>query len=137
MTYSEAIYQFWASFHDDGAPMDAYLTGNVPDDAVFPCVSFENIQCASFGRTVSTAFVWIRQAPGVNVTRKRDAFFDQVRAAIPENGRIIRYDGGMAVLYRNQSDFLRAYDPPENEGSVTGAPIRGGRVSYEIVFYGD
>ncbi len=137
MTYSEALYQFWSGFSDDGAPMDVYLTGQVPNDAVFPCVTYELIQGSAFGRTPTTAFVWIRQAAGVNVKEKRDAFFQQVRAAIPESGRILRYDGGMAVLYRNPNDFTSSYDPEGEEGNVTMGPIRGGRVSYEIVFYGD
>ena len=137
MTYSEALYQFWAGFTDDGAPMEAYLTGHVPDDALFPCVSFENIQGAFFGRVPTSAFVWIKQSHGVNVTRKRDAFFEQVKAAIPESGRVLRYDGGVVCLYRNQNDFVSAYNPPDESDSVTGSPIRGGRVSYEIAFYGD
>ena len=137
MTYSEALYQFWSSFTDGGAPMDAYLTGHVPDDALYPCVSFENIEGAAFGRIPTVSFVWIQQNPGVNVKEKRDAFFAQVKKAIPESGRILRYDGGMAVLYRQTNEFLRAYDPPEKEGEVTAFPIRGGRVGYEIAFYGD
>ena len=137
MTYSEVLYQFWESFTDDGAPMDAYLTGHVPDDAVFPCVTFENIQGSFGGRTPTVAFVWIRQASGVNVKEKREAFFRQVRKAIPESGRVLRYDGGIAVLYRNANDFTSAYNPDGEEANVTAGPIRGGRVSYEIAFYGE
>lgn len=134
MTFSEALYQFWSSFTDDEMPMDAYLTGQVPDGAIFPCVSYNLVE-GSWGRTPATAFVWIRHRAGVNVKEKRDSFFEQVKKAIPVSGRVLRYDGGMAVLYRNQSEFLSAYDPPgEND---TFEPIRGGKVSYEIAFYGN
>lgn len=137
MTFSQALYQFWAGFADDGAPLDAYLTGHVPDDALFPCVSYEQIQGACFGRAPTSAFVWIRQAPGVNVRGKRDDFFEQVKRAIPESGRILHYDGGIAVLYRSRDSFLSVYDPTDEETAVTGGPIRGGRVGYEIAFYGE
>ena len=142
MTYSEALYQFWSSFTDEGAPMDAYLTGHVPDDALYPCVTFENIQGAAFGRIPTVAFVWIQQNPGVSASMvgthaSSDAFFAQIKKAIPESGRVLRYDGGIAVLYRQTDEFLRAYDPPEKDGEVTAFPIRGGRVGYEIAFYGD
>lgn len=136
MTFSDALYAFWSGFTDDGAPMEAYLTGHVPDDALFPCVSFANVQGAAFGRVPATAFVWIKHSAGVNVKEKRDAFFGQVRRAIPESGRVLRYDGGMCVLYRNKNDFLSDYNPP-GETNFTDAPIRGGRVSYELVFYSE
>lgn len=136
MTYSDALYQFWSSFTDEGAPIEAYLSGQAPDDALFPYVTFENIQGGCFGRSSTSSFVWIKQWPGVNVKEKRDAFFEQVKNAIPESGRVLRYDGGIAVLYRQPNEFLRAYDPPENEGDATEAPVRGGRIGYEIAFYG-
>lgn len=137
MTYSDALYEFWSSFTDDGAPIEAYLRGHAPDDALFPYITFENIQGAAFGRAPTMAFIWIQQSPGINVKEKRDSFFAQVKAAIPESGRILRYDGGMAVLYRNRDDFVASYNPPDDEGSVTAFPVRGGYVSYEIAFYGD
>ncbi len=137
MTYSDALHAFWSSFTDDGAPIDAYLSGHVPDDALFPCITYENIQGACFGRVPTAAFVWIQQGPGINVKEKREAFFAQARKEIPESGRVLRYDGGMAVLYRQPNEFLQAYDPSEKEGQITAFPVRGGRVGYEIVFYGN
>ena len=138
MTYSDALYQFWSSFTDEGAPIEAYLSGHIPDpsDVVFPYITFENIQGAAFGRAPTMAFIWIQQGPGINVKEKREAFFAQVRAAIPESGRVLRYDGGMAVLYRDKNEFIKSYNPPDDEESVTAYPVRGGRVGYEIAFYG-
>lgn len=137
MTYAEALYSFWSSFTDDGAPITAYLSGNAPDDALFPYITFEHIQGSAFGRVSTMAFVWIKQVPGVNVRKKRDAFFSQVKEAIPESGRVLHYDGGIAVLYRSRDNFVSSYNPPDKEGTVTGMPVRGGRVGYEIAFYGE
>ena len=134
----KALRAFWSQFSYGGNQIPAFPAGRVPNGQPFPYFTFDVIQGAFFKTTIPTAFIWC-QAPldgSFNVQAQRAAIMDQVAAAIPEGGRLLRFNGGAVILERNPSEFMRYYDPPEEGGeSPATEPVIGGRISYEMRCY--
>ena len=126
---NQALYRFWSQFTHNGAPIKAYLMGQVPSKATFPYITFEVAAGEAFASTVLTAFVWCRSENGQSVNAQRAELLDAIAAQIPQSGRRIPFEGGFAVISRNPADFQTYYDDEEDE------TVFGGRTSYEIRFY--
>lgn len=133
-----ALLAFWSSFTWNGKPIPAFPESRVPENQPFPYITFEVIEGGFFSTNFPTAFIWCRQPMdgSINVQAQRASIMDQIARAIPESGRILRFDGGMVKLERNEGSFMSYYDPPEdNDENPTGEPVIGGRISVAVTFY--
>ena len=93
MTKAAAMYQFWSSFG-----LTAYEENTVPDDAVFPYITYQ-IVTDSFDREVqSTASLWYRSESWTAINAKTE----EISQKISRGGKIIPRDGGAIWLKRGQ-----------------------------------
>ena len=93
MTKAAAIYQFWSSFG-----LTAYEENTVPEDAVFPYVTYQLVT-DSFGREVAaTASLWYRCESWTDINAKTE----EISQKISRGGKIISCDGGAIWLKRGQ-----------------------------------
>ena len=91
MTKAAAIYQFWSSFG-----LTAYEENTVPEDAVFPYVTYQFIT-DSFDREVAaTASLWYRGESWTAINAKTE----EISAHIGLGGKIIKCDGGRIWIKR-------------------------------------
>ena len=113
--YQKSVVAF---LKETGLPV--YITGQVPSGASFPFI------------TLTTAYAPFAQSAGLTVT----AWFrgeyahtrcletmDTLCAAIPEQGTLLRYHGGMAVLRRAAGSFITLVGD-ENDRSIIGGRMR-------------
>lgn len=130
-----ALLDFWSSFKWEGKAIPAFPSGRVPENQPFPYITFEVIQGGYFSFALPTAFVWCKQPTdgSYNVQAQRAEILDQIAKAIPESGKLLKFDGGMVRLERNDANFLSYYD--EQQESPTAEPVIGGRVSVAAHFY--
>ena len=125
----EVLYAFFSQFSHDGKPIPAYYAGMVPDDAVFPYVTFSVSRGEAFSQGINTVFFWFRREGGKSPMPKIASVLDKVAEAIPAGGVLLKVDGGCAAIYRNGSDWLTYMQDTED------AEVWGGRVSYQINYY--
>lgn len=93
MTKAAAIYQFWSGFG-----LTAYEENTVPEDAVFPYVTYQLVT-DSFGREVAaTASLWYRSESWTAINAK----MEEISAHIGLGGKIIKCDGGRIWIKRGQ-----------------------------------
>ena len=93
MTKAAAIYQFWSSFD-----ITAYEENTVPEDAVFPYVTYQLVT-DSFDREVAaTASLWYRGESWTAINAKTE----EISAHIGLGGKIIKCDGGRIWIKRGQ-----------------------------------
>ena len=93
MTKAAAIYQFWNSFG-----LTAYEENTVPDDAVFPYITYQLVT-DSFDREVPvTASLWYRSESWTDINAKTE----EISQKISRGGKIIPFDGGAIWLKRGQ-----------------------------------
>ena len=93
MTKAAAIYQFWSGFG-----LTAYEENTVPEDAVFPYVTYQLVT-DSFGRDVAaTASLWYRGENWTAINAKTE----EISAHIGLGGKIIKCDGGRIWIKRGQ-----------------------------------
>ena len=93
MTKAAAIYQFWSGFG-----LTAYEENTVPEDAVFPYVTYQLVT-DSFDREVAaTASLWYRGESWTAINSKTE----EVSAHIGLGGKIIKCDGGRIWIKRGQ-----------------------------------
>ena len=93
MTKAAEIYQFWSGFG-----LTAYEENTVPEDAVFPYVTYQLVT-DSFDREVAaSASLWYRSESWVEINAKTEA----VSAHIGLGGKIIKCDGGRIWIKRGQ-----------------------------------
>lgn len=119
----KALYSFWSQFG-----VKAYLSGEVPTDALFPYITF-NVEEGSFGTaTFLTAFTW-HKTKSYNVERTN--LLDLIRQAIPESGTTLKLDNdkGLLKLERNTATFMSYYDDADDK------EVKGSRISYQVSFY--
>lgn len=130
-----ALLDFWSSFKWEGKAIPAFPSGRVPENQPFPYITFEVIQGGYFSFALPTAFVWCKQPTdgSYNVQAQRAEILDQIAKAIPESGKLLKFDGGMVRLERNDANFLSYYDEQQND--PTAEPVIGGRVSVAAHFY--
>ena len=93
MTKAAAIYQFWSSFG-----LTAYEENTVPEDAVFPYVTYQLVT-DSFDREVAaTASLWYRGESWTAINAKTE----EIAQHIGLGGKIIKCDGGRIWIKRGQ-----------------------------------
>ena len=93
MTKAAAIYQFW-----NGFGLTAYEENTVPEDAVFPYVTYQLVT-DSFDREVAaTASLWYRGESWTAINAKTE----EISAHIGLGGKIIKCDGGCIWIKRGQ-----------------------------------
>ena len=93
MTKAAAIYQFWNSFG-----LKAYEENTVPDDAVFPYITYQLVT-DSFDREIPlSASLWYRSESWTAINAKTE----EISQKISRGGRIIPCDGGAIWLKRGQ-----------------------------------
>ena len=93
MTKAAAIYQFWNSFG-----LTAYEENTVPDDAVFPYITYQLVT-DSFDREIPlTASIWYRSESWSGINAKAD----EISQKVSRGGKIIPCDGGAIWLKRGQ-----------------------------------
>ena len=93
MTKAAAIYQFWSGFG-----LTAYEENTVPEDAVFPYVTYQLVT-DSFDREVAaTASLWYRGESWTAINAKTE----EISAHIGLGGKIIKCDGGCIWIKRGQ-----------------------------------
>ena len=93
MTKAAAIYQFWSGFG-----LTAYEENTVPEDAVFPYVTYQLVT-DSFDREVAaTASLWYRSESWTAINAKTE----EIAQHIGLGGKIIKCDGGRIWIKRGQ-----------------------------------
>ena len=93
MTKAAAIYQFWNSFS-----LTAYEENTVPDDAVFPYITYQLVT-DSFDREIPlSASLWYRSESWTAINAKTE----EISQKIGRGGKIISCDGGAIWLKRGQ-----------------------------------
>ena len=93
MTKAAAIYQFWSSFG-----LTAYEENTVPDDAIFPYITYQLVT-DSFDREIPlTASLWYRSEIWTAINDKTE----EISHKISRGGKIIPCDGGAIWLKRGQ-----------------------------------
>lgn len=92
MTKAAALYQFFSSFD-----MPAYPVTNVPDDVIFPYLTYELATSAWEGGEVGlTVNLWFHTTSEAVPNAKAE----ELSAAIGLGGKILRCDGGAIWLKR-------------------------------------
>ena len=126
-----ALQAFWGGFSYGGAVIPAYESGNVPDSATLPYITYEVAAGAMLGAGFLTAFVWVKNASGTDAQAKRAAILDLIAAAVPDEGITLTLTGGHGsiALYRNDAGFMSYYDDPADMS------VLGGRISLEAHYY--
>ena len=132
-----ALLDFWSSFKWEGKAIPAFPSGRVPENQPFPYITFEVIQGGYFSFALPTSFVWCKQPVdgSYNVQAQRAEIMDQIAKAIPESGKLLKFDGGMVRLERNDANFMSYYDETGENDEPAGEPIIGGRISVAAHFY--
>ena len=93
MTKAAAIYQFWNSFG-----LKAYEENTVPDDAVFPYITYQLVT-DGFDREIPlTASLWYRNESWTAINAKTE----EISQKISRGGKIISCDDGAIWLKRGQ-----------------------------------
>lgn len=93
MTKAAAIYQFWNSFG-----LTAYEENTVPDNAIFPYITYQLVT-DSFDREIPlTASLWYRSESWTDINAKTE----EISQKISRGGKIISCDGGAIWLKRGQ-----------------------------------
>lgn len=93
MTKAAAIYQFWSSFG-----LTAYEENTVPDDTVFPYITYQLVT-DSFDREIPlTASIWYRSESWTAINAKTE----EIGQKISRGGKIISCDGGAIWMKRGQ-----------------------------------
>lgn len=131
MDITAALWDFWGQFDLNGKAIPAYQIGAVPNDAVFPYVTFSPAQAAAMSTLPMIATVWVKfngenSSPAL---AQRSAFLEAVSRAIPQEGVMLHVDGGFLVLNRGSGDFLSTIVDDSDK------TVLGGRVGYEVRFY--
>ena len=105
MTKSAAIYQFWNSFG-----LTAYEENTVPDDAVFPYITYQLVT-DSFDREIQlSASLWYRSESWTGINAKTE----EISQRISRGGKIISCDGGAIWLKRGQPFAQNMGDESDN-----------------------
>ena len=93
MTKAAAIYQFWNSFS-----LTAYEENTLPDNAVFPYITYQLVT-DSFDREIPlSASLWYRSESWTDINAKAE----EISQKISRGGKIISCDGGAIWLKRGQ-----------------------------------
>ena len=94
MTKAAAIYQFWSSFG-----LTAYEENTVPEDAVFPYLTYQLVTDSFDREVVAAASLWYRGESWTDINAKTE----EISAHIGLGGKIIKCDGGRIWIKRGQT----------------------------------
>lgn len=118
MTKAAAIYQFWSGFG-----LTAYEENTVPEDAVFPYVTYQLVT-DSFDREVAaTASIWYRSESWKDINAKTE----EISKKIGASGKKVAVDGGGIWIKRGQP-FA------QNMGDESDDLIKRKYINISIVF---
>ena len=118
MTKAAAIYQFWSGFG-----LTAYEENTVPEDAVFPYITYQLVT-DSFDREVAaTASLWYRGESWTAINAKTE----EISKKIGASGKKIAVDGGGIWIKRGQP-FA------QNMGDESDDLIKRKYINISIVF---
>ena len=93
MTKAAAIYQFWSSFG-----LTAYEENTVPEDAVFPYITYQLVTDSFDREAAVTASLWYRGESWTAINAKTE----EISAHIGLGGKIIKCDGGRIWIKRGK-----------------------------------
>lgn len=93
MTKAAAIYQFWSGFG-----LTAYEENTVPDDALFPYITYQLVTDSLGQEVAATASLWYRSESWTEANAKSE----EISKKIGFGGTIIKCDGGRIWLKRGQ-----------------------------------
>ena len=93
MTKAAAIYQFWNSFG-----LTAYEENTVPDDAVFPYITYQLVTDSFYREIPLAASIWYRSESWTDINGKTE----EISQTISRGGKVIPCDGGAIWLKRGQ-----------------------------------
>ena len=93
MTKASAIYQFWSSFG-----LTAYEENTVPDDAVFPYITYQLVTDSFDLEIPLSASLWYRSESWTAINAKTE----EISQKISRGGKIISCDGGAIWMKRGQ-----------------------------------
>jgi hypothetical protein len=93
MTKAAAIYQFWSGFG-----LKAYEENTVPEDAVFPYITYQLVTDGFDREVAATASLWYRSESWTAINAKTE----EISAHIGLGGKIIKCDGGRIWIKRGQ-----------------------------------
>ena len=91
MTKAAAIYQFWSGFG-----LTAYEENTVPEDAVFPYLTYQLVTDGFEREVAATAFLWYRSESWTAINAKTE----EIARFIGGGGCLIDCDGGFIWLKR-------------------------------------
>lgn len=123
----KALMAFWQQF---GIPV--FLAGCVDDQTPFPYFVIEIADGNVGGNDLLTATSWHRRKDGESLTQvmlDRLDLIGRVMDAIHPGGVMLTFDGGYAIMYRNDASFV-TYRVDETDPDTIGA-----RIAYELQYY--
>ena len=110
MTKAQALHQFWSSFKVGTKPVKAYDENTVPEDAVFPRITYETAT-DSFGQAVLlTASIWDKNYSWV----RAEEIASDVSDLLGMGGLNIAYTDGMVWLKRGTPFTQRMSDEDDS-----------------------
>ena len=93
MTKAAEIYKFW-----NGFGLTAYEENTVPEDAVFPYITYQLVTDSFDREDVATASLWYRGESWTAINAKTE----EIAQYIGLGGKIIKCDGGRIWIKRGQ-----------------------------------
>lgn len=104
MDKEQAIHSFWSQF------ATAYDENTVPEDAVYPRITYEVIT-DNFGvQNVLTASIWDRSTSWKSVTD----ILHRIESQLTYGGQTVHCDGGMVWVQRGVPFAQRMNDPDDS-----------------------
>ena len=89
-TKAAAIYQFWSGF------LTAYEENTVPEDAVFPYITYQFVEDSMGNEVAMSASVWYRGSSWLDANAKAQEISEQ----IGRGGVLLTCDGGKIWIKR-------------------------------------
>ena len=113
MTKTEALYKFFSSFG-----MPAYPSDSVPNDAIFPWLTYENKIGESMGEAVEiTVTLWYHTESEAPPNNKADEIYNRIGMG----GVTLPYDNGMIWIKRSTTWSYSLHD--ENDTTIKGRAL--------------
>lgn len=104
MTKASAIYQFWGTF------LTAYEENTVPENAVFPYITYQLVTDSLGNEVQLTASIWYRGSSWVEANAKAE----EISQTIGRGGKILKCDNGRIWLKRGTPFSQNMGDDTDN-----------------------
>ncbi len=121
----KALQTFWSQFEWDGNLIPAYASGEVPNGAQLPYITYQVAYCNFGEATILSMMFWCNLTKHGNICRAE--MLDAIASAIGHK-RTIPIPGGSIRLYP-ATPYQSYYDDP------TERDVIGGRTSLQAHFY--